>query len=452
MNKLALLILLFILPNVYSQKSNKPNVILIMTDDMGAECLETYGAGDYKTPNLTKLAKEGMQFNHAYANPLCTPSRVKIMTGRYNFRNYTKFKDLDKKEITFGHLAKKGGYNTGIAGKWQLNTQTDADFQELYGFDTYCLWYLNHGVFGSRYKNPKLVQDNKIVEDPKGNYGPDHVNQFAIDFIKNNAKKDKPFFLYYPMMLPHFPFVPTPDSEEWTIDHNKDREPRNPEGKKKFYVDMVQYLDKLVGYIQETVKKEGIEEETLIMFTSDNGTYRKLSSTMADGSTFDGGKGKMWNNGTWVPFIAKWKNKIQPGIQTNVLVDHSDYYATLAEIFGVEFPQDRVIDGKSFLARMTNNDYTPRDYAFVHFNPKWGSPHIGNFIRTQDYKLYGNGEWYKVLPGAANEQKIDKSKIPAEIVEKLEAQMQQYKSEGSVVPVSFNPKADGINTKTGEYN
>lgn len=386
--------------SLFSQcfSADKPNIILFMTDDMGIECLSTYGADDYKTPNLDKMASQGIKFNHTYSQPLCTPSRVKIMTGRYNFRNYTKFKHLDPNQRTFGHVAKSAGYKTAVAGKWQLGANDDDDFATKFGFDSYCLWYFNQSHFGSRYKDPKLFQNGQKI-GAKGEYGPDLVNDFALKFIEEN--KDEKFFLYYPMILPHFPFEATPDSADWkpnatkaelkAIDKKLSKEEK-AERKKRYYVEMVQYADKLVGKVMRKLKKLNLDENTIVMFTSDNGTMRGLHSTWKDGVAFPGGKGRLDNTGNHVPFIVRWPKTITKPQVTNNLVDFSDFMATIKDLTGGSLPSGYEIDGQSLLPFFEGDkSYRPRKYTFCHYDPKWGTPELGIFARTQNFKVYGNG-------------------------------------------------------------
>ncbi|MEX0867977.1 MAG: sulfatase-like hydrolase/transferase, partial [Pirellulales bacterium] len=190
--------------------TERPNVVLIMTDDMGYEAVSSNGSESCHTPNLDKLAAEGVRFTNAFANPICTPSRVKIMTGQYNVRNYVKFGELDRGQTTFAHQLKKAGYVTCIAGKWQLGSQVDAP--RHFGFDEACLWQhtrpRERGADGkkvdSRFVNPRLEINGVEKDYDNGEYGPQVCTVFICDFIETN--KDKPFAVYYPMLLTHCPF------------------------------------------------------------------------------------------------------------------------------------------------------------------------------------------------------------------------------------------------------
>lgn len=198
-----------------AMSQNKPNIILIMADDLGYEALGTYGGTSYRTPNLDRLAEEGMRFDHCYSMPLCTPSRVQLMTGKYNNRNYIGFGLLDPKEKTFGHYMKEAGYSTYIAGKWQLlgnpNQQQLAGNKigttpEKAGFDDYCLWQIDQ--LGSRYKDPKLSTKNGGTQTYPGKYGPDIFLQKIVSFMEDN--KDSPFLFTTLWPLPMTRLCPLP--------------------------------------------------------------------------------------------------------------------------------------------------------------------------------------------------------------------------------------------------
>jgi arylsulfatase A len=212
---------LFISCQGQQSDTSKPNVILIMADDIGFECLSINGSTSYKTPVLDSLARNGVNFTKAISQPLCTPSRVKIMTGKFNYKNYDYFTYLNPKEKTFGNLFQENGYKTAIVGKWQLNGiahqlegYDDNTRPYHFGFDEYSLWQLTKvKSFGERFANPLIEQNGKALPRDENAYGPDVVSDYAVDFIKRN--KDHAFFLYYPMLLVHSPFVPTPDSPEW---------------------------------------------------------------------------------------------------------------------------------------------------------------------------------------------------------------------------------------------
>ena len=167
----------------------KPNIILIMADDFGYEGVTANGGQSYQTPHLDRLAATGMRFEQCHVQPLCTPTRVQLMTGLYNVRNYIEFGAMDPKATTFAHLLKNAGYATGVCGKWQIGMERDSP--QKFGFDEAFLWW--HMRRASRYPNPG-VEHNGVAKDFKGAYGPRVVNDFALDFVTRH--KDAPFFLY----------------------------------------------------------------------------------------------------------------------------------------------------------------------------------------------------------------------------------------------------------------
>ncbi len=177
-----------------AQGQQKPNVILIMADDVGQECFGFSGSKQYSTPNLDRLADSGVRFSKAYSTPLCTPTRVSIMTGKSNVRNYVDFGALKPGEQTFAKLFKDAGYATAIAGKWQLQGSKNAagTAAEESGFDTYSLWNTAR-TERPRYWTPSIEQDGRLLELPADAYGPDVHAEFVIRFIEQN--RDQPFFV-----------------------------------------------------------------------------------------------------------------------------------------------------------------------------------------------------------------------------------------------------------------
>lgn len=400
--KLLIACVLSVSSSLFAEK--KPNIILIMADDVSWECFSCYGGEDYKTPNIDALAANGLRFRHCYSTPICTTSRVQLMTGKYNFRNYTHFGYLNPGEKTFARLLKSAGYKTAIAGKWQLNGLShnapgnqDATRPIKAGFDEYCLWQLTQPKpKGERFWSPVLEQNGRILtkEDTHNQYGPDIMSEFLCDFIKRN--KDAPFFVYYPTVLVHGPFVPTPDSiGDGPRTHDTNKKQGDKVARKANFVAMVQYLDKIVGKIVKQVEEAGQLENTIIMFTADNGTHVSLSSRW-NGQTIKGGKGGTTDMGTHVPFVVSWKGKSPKGRVLDDLVDFTDFYPTLAQAAGIERGEDDPIDGVSFFPQLKGEKGTPRDWVFCHYQPYWGSFRGTQFVRDQSFKLYRDGRFFEV--------------------------------------------------------
>ncbi len=391
-----------------------PNVILIMADDLGFEALRCYG-GDinlnsgesYQTPRLDALAASGIRFTHAYSQPLCTPSRVQIMTGRYNFRNYFSFGAISARETTFGHVMKKAGYETCIAGKWQLYGGGDGMYPDRAGFDEYCLWSLE--TPGDRYADPTYRKNGVLYQDMVGQYGPDVFTDFIIDFI--DRKKDKSFFVYFPMALTHSPFMPTPDSPEWPDNRFANST--------EFFPDMVAYMDKLVGRIVDALDQKGLREDTLVIFTGDNGTSQLIQSQMQDGSTFDGGKGYTDDRGTHVAFIANWPGTAPSGLVTDALVDFTDLMPTCADLAHAELPANTKIDGHSLAPLLRGEKFTPREWVFCWNDPMMSQDKYPLTINARDHrwKLYDSGELYDVENDLTESNPIDPAQAGPEAQE-----------------------------------
>ncbi|MGB2186947.1 MAG: sulfatase-like hydrolase/transferase [Akkermansiaceae bacterium] len=390
---------LFTIQSSIAQAKEQPNIILIMADDLGYECIGANGGTSYQTPVLDGLAKTGMRFEHCYSQPLCTPSRVQIMTGIYNVRNYTKFGLLDRKQTTFAQLLKKAGYATCIAGKWQLGKDKDA--AQHFGFDQSCLWQHTRGgrsqeggkTIDRRFVNPLLEFNGEEKEFTNGEYGPQLCTDFICDFIEEN--KEKPFLVYYPMILTHCPFDPTPDSSDWdpkrlgSTSYKGDRRDNQ-----RLFGDMLSYADKLVGQIVSQLEKSGVRDNTLILFTGDNGTDQPIVSTL-NGTEVAGGKGKMTDAGTRVPLIAHWPGVINTGKVSADLVDFSDFLPTLCETAGVSIPGSLTIDGRSFLPQLQGKKGNPREWIYCWYS-RDGKSNIEEWARNRQYKLYRTGKFYDV--------------------------------------------------------
>jgi arylsulfatase A len=397
MKKIIILVTTLLLTPLLQAK--KPNIVLIMADDLGYECIGANGGTSYQTPVLDSLAKTGMRFEHCYSQPLCTPSRVQIMTGIYNVRNYVGFARLDRKQTTFANLLKKAGYATCIAGKWQLGR--DKDSPQHFGFDQSCLWQHTRGgrsmkddiKYDRRFVNPLFEINGEEKDFTDGEYGPQVCADFVCDFIEKN--KEKPFLVYYPMILTHCPFDPTPDSSDWdpkrlgSTSYKGDRRDHQ-----RLFGDMLTYADKVVGQIVSQLEKSGVRDNTLIIFTGDNGTDTPIVSSWNE-TTVKGGKGKMTDAGTRVPLIAHWPGVINTGKVSKDLVDFSDFLPTLCKAAKADIPAELAIDGRSFLPLLKGGDYQPREWVYCWYSRN-GKTAIQQWARNQRYKLYPSGELYDI--------------------------------------------------------
>ena len=338
-----ILLLAIAVDTVADEKQDRPNIILIMADDLGYECIQANGGTSYQTPHINRLARNGVRFKHCYSQPLCTPSRVKIMTGQSNIRNYTRFGALPRNQSTFANLLREAGYKTCVVGKWQLGARPDSP--DLFGFDQHCLWYFTHRA--ERYPNPGIDIDRRKISFNNGEYGPDVVSDYACKFMEKNH--DQPFLIYYPMILTHCPFCPTPDSKDW--DPGSKGSPTY-KGKPEYFGDMVGYMDKLVGKLVAKVEQLGLTKKTLILFTADNGTDKPVVSMMGSRKVA-GNKKSMTNGGTHVPLVVSMPGRVRSGFSCSDLVDFSDFLPTLCDAAKVSIPKERVVDGVSFWPQLT---------------------------------------------------------------------------------------------------
>lgn len=409
--------------------ASRPNIVLIMLDDVGAESFGPYGSTQYRTPNIDRLAAQGMTFDHCYSQPLCTPSRVQIMTGKSNVRNYVSFDFLDKSQTTFAHLLRDAGYRTLIAGKWQLmggNYTAPAlvgkgSTPEEAGFDDVACWQAARQT--PRYWEPTLEMGGTGEFQSFGadDYGPDVLNRYLRNFIREQTT-DQPFLIYYPMMLPHDPFVPTPDSED-----------RNSEDEQKNFEDMVAYADKLIGKLVDTIDEQGLGENTLILFTSDNGAHRVIRSVLGD-QVIEGRKGRAEVWGTHVPLVARWTGRIEAGQRSDDLIDFSDFLPTLCEAAGADIPED--IDGQSFLWRLTGQEGSPKEAVYIFYQlvmkGRRGNPAI--FARNHRYALYADGRLYDVQMDPSQAQPLETLDEEARAArDVLQRVIDSYPSEGEMI-------------------
>ena len=317
------------------------------------------------------------------------------MTGRDGIRNYVQFGTLDRDEVTFGSMMKDAGYATVIAGKWQLHGGERGTLAPACGFDTYCLWNYP-GTERSRYWNPSLMRDGKLLKTTEKDYGPDILTDYLIEFIGKN--KSKPFFAYYPMLLVHSPFPKTPDSKPDPVNGAKAKSLAN-------FRDMTLYADKCVGRIIDALEENGLREKTVIIYTTDNGTHRALTYPYGSEER-KGEKAYATDGGTHVPLIINCPGTVPAGIVSNDLVDFSDMLPTIADITGAELPKLK-LDGRSFWSQCQGKKGNPRKFIFQYYYPKYkpAADKHGQGVNKQEiiwaqnqrHKLYRDGSLYSVL-------------------------------------------------------
>ncbi len=376
MTRIALAFLLLLLP---LPAADKPNIILIFADDLGINDLGCYGRKDHRTPNLDKLAAQGMRFTCAYtAQPICSPSRAALMTGKHPARlhltNYLPGRadapsqklrqpriegQLPLAEITIAELLHNAGYATGLFGKWHLGGDGFSPKQQ--GFDTVFM--------------PEATSKPSTSEGGKSEHA---ITEAAIKFIESN--KDRPFFCYVPHNNPHIPITAKPELIQ-----------NNSAAFHPAYAAMIETLDDSVGLLMQKIESLGIAERTLIIFTSDNGGLHVLESpgTPATHNTpFRAGKGYLYEGGLREPLIARWPGKIQPGTTCDTPIVLTDLVPTFLEFAGIDPGKTcGPLDGSS-IARLLRGQPMPARAHFWHFpnyTNQGGRP--ASAMRDGDWKL-----------------------------------------------------------------
>jgi arylsulfatase A len=355
------------------EAAERPNVVLIMADDLGYECLGSSGCLDYQTPELDRLASSGVRFEQFHAQPICTPTRVKLMTGQSNRRNYRRFGLLPRDQITFAQLFRDAGYRTCIAGKWQLGREPDAP--RHFGFDEAMLWQhtrpREHDEHDTRYSNPRLEHNGRPVNYDAGEFSTDLLCGFITDFMDRN--RDTPFLVYYPMVLAHCPFSPTPDSAAW--------DPHSL-GSTSYKGDPRHF------------QLLGLRENTLLVFIGDNGTDHPIVTRTSSGKVA-GGKGSLTDAGTRVPCVVSWPASIKAGHVVSHAADVSDIFPTFCEAAGIASPAGLQLDGASLLSNLRGGLQPHREAIHIWY-ARDGGPRGQAFARTAAYKLYDDGRFFHV--------------------------------------------------------
>jgi arylsulfatase A-like enzyme len=365
---------------VPASSAERPNIILIMVDDMGRDWVSCYGA-KHQTPNVDRLAKQGLRYTTAWCTPICTPTRVTLLTGQYPFRHgWVQHYDVPRwggpgldwnKFTTFAAAIRDAGYATGIGGKWQINDfRRQPDALKRHGFDEHCVWTgaeQGHAETEERYFNGHIMTNGERETVP---YGPDTINEFAIDFVQRH--KDEPFLFYYPMLLTHGPFGSTPFNNN-----------NPPAEKPEPYAGCVTYMDHLVGKLTNAVDEAGIAERTMIVFVGDNGS--SAAGTL-NGKAYNKGKGQRADWGVHVPFIVRAPFLItQPGLYSTDLVDFTDLYPTFVELTAAKLPAGVTLDGKSLVPSLSGDEdpFKKRNWIFSQ---------IGDFRMVRDWEYLLDNE------------------------------------------------------------
>lgn len=380
------LFLLAILPflSLTNHQDQRPNVIIILTDDQGSIDLNCYGATDLYTPNIDNLAKTGVKFDQFYAAaPLCSPSRAALLTGLNphaaglpnNASSYKGQKGMPTEKITMAEMMKSVGYATAHIGKWHLGFTPETmpnsqGFDYSYGHMGGCIDNYSHFFYWNGPNRHDLYRNGKeIYED--GKYFPDLMHQEAERFLKRNRKK--PFFMYYAINLPHYPLQPT---DKWRKHYKDLKHPRRD------YAAFVSTIDERVGALMKTLKKLKLRKNTIIIFQSDHGHSVEQRAFGGGGSAGNlrGAKMSLFEGGIRVPAIINWKGKIPKNQTRNQVAYSIDWMPTIAELCGIKMPK---VEGKSLVSVINNaTEKSPHQVFRWKQGVSWA-------IRKGDWKLMG---------------------------------------------------------------
>jgi len=427
------------------QDAAPPNIVFILTDDLGYTDLSCYGNPYHKTPRIDEIGRGGIRFTQAYsASPVCSPSRAAIMTGKHPARlHLTNFlvglrKDslspilpapykhyLSPSETTLAEILSEKGYISGIVGKWHLGSG-DSLSPRRQGFHYDRLIHKN----GLDYYNYTITSEGKQVFEDKGStYLTDKLTDYGLEFIE--ANKDKPFFLYLAYSAPHVFIVPKSEKlRPYFLTYNQHEGKFNP-----YYAAMLESLDEGVGRILDKLAELGLEENTLVVFTSDNGGVGldELGPTPTYLGPLRAWKGHVYEGGIRVPTLVRWPGKIPANVVCQQYFSNTDYLPTLLNAVGVkELPHD--LDGKSVWSVWMNPE-RPFDrgemyFHYPHFSNQMGRP--AGAIRKGDFKLVemyesGSIELYNLVEDIS--EKNDLVKIYPEKAAQLHNLLKSWRSD-----------------------
>ena len=428
-------ILLFLWLSGIASATQKPNIIFIMVDDMGRDWVSCYGAG-HQTPNIDRLASQGVRYETAWCTPICTPTRVTLLTGQYPFHHgWVQHYDVPRwggaglradRFTTFARPLRDSGYATAIGGKWQINhLGKEPDALKKHGFDEHCIW---PGVEDGQPETQKRFWNGLLATNGKRtevSYGPDTINEFLIDFVKRH--KESPFLIYYPMLLTHGPHTTTPMNQD-----------NPPEGKPDLYAGNVTYMDHLVGKLVAAVDKSGLREKTIVIFTGDNGS---ASSGTLDGEPYPKGKGREASWGVHVPFIVRAPFLNKGGIVSRDLVDFTDIYPTFLELVGITPPESLKLDGTSLVSSLRGDEDPFKKRSWIYSQ-------IGKFRMIRDWYhiVDSKGAFHNLLQDPRQEQKVNpQDKIAPGRQQRLQMILDRFPKNAPAPFPEFKAKHPGLN-------
>ena len=418
-----------------------PNVLVILVDDLGYGDLTSYGATDLRSPNIDRLIASGQRWDNFYANcPVCSPTRASLMTGRYpeiagvpgviRTHRENSWGYLDPSAITLPQVLKTAGYETAMIGKWHLglswpNRPNDRGFDLFEGFlgDMMDDYYLH------RRHDVNYMRRNTEVIDPEG-HATDLFTEWTCDYLRGRAEASSPFFVYLAYNAPHTPIQP-PD--EW-LEKVRQREPGINETRAKL-VALIEHMDAAIGKVIETLSDTGQSDDTLVIFSSDNGGQLNVGAN--NGATRDG-KQSMYEGGLKVPACAVWPGKIKAASRTDRIGITMDLYPTICEAVGASFQHQ--VDGISLLPTLLGQQQET-DNRDLFFHRREGGTRYGgliiNAVRRGDMKLLQNSPFqpqqlYNLAADPLEENDlVDKNR---KVFQSLAAALREQVQRGGVVP------------------
>ena len=455
--------------------SERPNIIFILADDLGWADLPSYGNSFNEAPNLDKLSDEGMQFSNAYAAcPVCSPTRASIQSGQYPARvgiidfitghwrpyeevtvptNRTQY--LPSSNVTIGESMKSAGYATGYFGKWHLGNNDE----HLPGNQGYDDWRIHRGGVFYNLKSKKAITpfDERLNDEDRLS---EVLTDYSVDFIEKN--KDKPFFLF----LAHYDVHMQLDADRDLIDKYLNKEKKDNYPGNALYAGMIEHIDRSVGRVIQKLEELGIEDNTMVVFFSDNGglvsrfdkipllAKSKLSVyaesdlryVATSNAPLRGEKGTVYDGGIREPMIVKWPAKIKGGTKSKSLISSVDFYPTFVELAGGKLPMDQKIDGKSFVSLLDEKKSQEERAIFWHY-PVYHHGEPASAIRKGDWKLIHNlvdntTELYNLLEdiGESNDLTHKNPIKSAELLAELNAWRKDTEARFPVKNPDFDPK------------